>query len=168
LIVVECYIDLILVSFLGFKDIRHEENKPAVIEELRRRAEGGIRVVGLVDEDPGSPWPRYFKERFSRVKRTQHGFDVWKGPGGAYLVVLKPLHEAWIYDVARSCGLDVARYDLPRNWERFHSLIHSGRRGSRALRCYMRLLKDLTASNCRALRALKDVLNTLLRSSTPS
>jgi len=164
LILVECFIDETLVRTLGFRDVRHEENKPAVIEELRRRAEEGIRMVGLVDEDPGSSWPKYFRENFRCLEQSQHGFAVWKGPGdNVYLVVLKPLHEAWIYNVARSCGLDVRKYSLPRDWERFHSIIHSGRRGSRALKRYEKLLRDLLASNCHALKALRATLDGLLR-----
>ena len=163
MILVECYLEEALVRALGFMAIRHEANKPAAIRELERLGGAGQRVVGLVDEDPGAAWPRCFRERFSRVRQSGHGFSVWRGPGNAYLIVLHPFHEAWVYGVARRHGLDVSLYGLPLRWETFHARLHVGRRSrERLTRSYVRLISDLLERGCEALISLKSEIKCLL------
>ena len=164
MILVECYVDVALIRALGFREVRHEENKPAVIEELRKYAGGGSNMVGLVDEDPGSPWPKYFGS-FSRMATSGHGFSTWVGPGGnIYIVVLRPRHEEWIYNVAKRCGIDVREYGLPGDWRSFHSRLHGGMRiRERILRPYVNLLEEMLEQECNALIELKAELSKLLR-----
>ncbi|RLF09836.1 MAG: hypothetical protein DRJ62_06030 [Thermoprotei archaeon] len=164
MIIVECYAEVVLIETLGFNDIRHEENKAAVIEELKKRAGSHVRVVGLVDEDPSSPWPSYWR-RFRQIKASGHGFSVWAGPGGnVYAILLHPRHEEWIYDVARRYGFNVRNYHLPQSRERFWSLLHSGRRTRRrVLSCYRKLLEDMLRKGCPALTGLKAELRSLLK-----
>lgn len=162
MIIVECYVDEALLESLGFHDIRHEENKAAVIEEMRRRA-GCAKAVGLLDEDPGCPWPRYWRG-FRRARNSQHGFSTWDGPGDAHAVVLSLNHEVWIYNAARRCHIDVRSHGLPPDWRDFHSRLHGGRRTRvRTLLSYRRLLEDMLNKGCRALLDLKNELNRLLK-----
>ena len=163
MILVECYLEEALVRALGFAAIGHAASKPAVIRELERLGRVGQRVVGLVDEDPGAAWPKCFSEHFSRVKQSEHGFSVWRGPGSSYLIVLQPLHEAWIYGIAHRHGLDVSSYRLPRRWETFHAGLHVGRRSrERLTRSYVRLISDLLEQGCEALISLKSEMERLL------
>lgn len=163
MIVVECHLEKALIRLLGFGAVRHAANKPAVLAELMSYGITGQRAVGLVDEDPGATWPACFK-RFRRLKGPEHGFSVWKGPGDVYLIMLHPLHEAWIYEVARRQGLDPCSCGLPPRWEAFHARIHAGRRPrERLMEPYARLVSELLARRCQALTSLKSELERLLR-----
>jgi len=166
MIIVECYAEDELARALGFSDVEHKENKAAIIRELERRAGAGARLVGMIDEDPGSAWPKCWRS-FSLIRASKHGFSVWAGPGGAYAVVLQPRHEEWAYRAARACGLDPRNYGLPRDPEDFWELLHRGRKlRLRTLACYRKMLADMLHMKCPALLELKEELRALLGGGT--
>ena len=164
MVIVECYAEEELVKALGFSRVEHEENKAAVIKELEREAGAGAKLVGMVDEDPGSTWPKSWRS-FRLIRVSRHGFSVWAGPGEIiYAIVLQPRHEEWAYRAARACGLDPRDYGLPKDPEDFWELLHRGRRlRLRTLARYRKMLTDMLHRRCPALLELRKELRALLK-----
>jgi len=160
---VECYPEEVLVRELGFSNVEHQPNKPELVKRLERLEKRGHGpVVGIIDEDPGAAQPSYLRRL--RPVVSQHGFMVLRSPSSRIgVIVLCPRHEAWVYSMARAHGFDVRDYGLPGDWREFHKHLHAGRRPrAKLLERYVRLLKDMLAIGCPALKALRDALRALL------
>lgn len=120
MIFVECKPDRVLVgSITGIpkRKIRHAGNKPRVCKELEKRR----NCRGLVDEDPWSVQPPYLKSMVVVEDLSSFGIRVlYDGSRGNCLVVLCPRLEEWILKAVKEAKIDLRRYGLPRDVEKFH------------------------------------------------
>jgi|Deesub1362B_J571_1020462.scaffolds.fasta_scaffold05732_4 hypothetical protein len=137
MIFVECKPDRVLVeSITGIsrRKIRHAGNKPRVCKELERRR----NCKGLVDEDPWSVQPPYLRRMVVVEDLSSFGIKIlYDESRSNYLVVLCPRLEEWILEAAKEAKIDLRKYGLPRDVERFHREVSVG------LVKFERLISDL-------------------------
>jgi len=138
MVVVECYADSTLVTFLGVpsKALRHERGKGRVLNRLEQKK--GEHICGLIDQDPGSTQPG----RLQRYKADQDEHDLAllrhvEHPS-VHLIVVKPRLEEWSISRAKACGLHLPAYGLPANGAGLHAIPRYDRRDG-----FHRLLRDL-------------------------
>lgn len=119
MIYLECNTDEILARSLSLprKEIRHLRNKGEVCKRLQRSA----NCKGLVDEDPGSPQPRYIGglRAVSEKYGVKHLYDE-KAKNS--LIVLCPRLEEWILRAAKESKADLAKYGLPEDADILHGI----------------------------------------------
>jgi len=137
MIFVECKPDRVLVwSITGIskRRIRHAGNKPRVCKELERRR----NCRGLVNEDPWSVQPSYLRRMVIVEDLSSFGIKIlYDESRGNCLVVLCPRLEEWVLEAVREAKIDLRRYGLPRDVDRFHREINVG------LVKFERLISDL-------------------------
>ena len=119
MIYLECNTDEILARSLSLprKEIRHLRNKGEVCKRLQRSA----NCKGLVDEDPGSPQPRYIGglRAVSEKYGVKHLYDE---KANNSLIVLCPRLEEWILKAAEDAKADLAKYGLPEQAAALHGI----------------------------------------------
>ncbi len=148
-IIIECKPDETLMKALGFtrKAITHQPNKGMVINLLEKKN----GVIGVVDEDPGTTWPRFFS-KFQKID-DQHGIVNYKlQKQNLKLIVIKPRLEEWIISQAQSVNIDPIRFSLPADGHNLHKVINT-----RLLK-FDELLKTMINQNSTGLLYLQQLL----------
>ena len=124
LIYVECKPDEALIeTLLGSKDIIHSYGKARVIKVL---SESNRKVMGLVDEDPGTPLPKDFSKNFL-LKENYDEFDIkiFKHVDReSYLILLRPRLEEWILKACKEVEISPTKFGLPQDPDKLHRLIN--------------------------------------------
>jgi len=126
MIFVECKPDRVLVwPIMGIprRAIRHAGNKPRVCKELERRR----NCRGLVDEDPWSVQPSYLRRMVVVEDLSSFSIKIlYDESRGNCLVVLCPRLEEWVLEAVKEAEIDLRRYGLPRDVEKFHREVNVG------------------------------------------
>lgn len=123
MIFVECKPDLLLTGTItgkSKKDILHAGNKGEVIKHLSR----GRKCIGLVDEDPGHPQPKYIDSMTVVKDDKTLDIKVFKDSKENVLIVLCPVFEEWILKTARLEKVSMAEFNLPEKGDTFHKMIN--------------------------------------------
>ena len=143
---------------LGFSRsaVEHEASKGRVAKALQKAPRG--KHTGLVDQDPGSSPPGYFREftvieqapQFSLV-RYRHRQD------GKELIEIQPDLEPWLYSAASQAGIKPGAFHLPERHQLLHDnpKVHAQR--------VTELVKALLAAQCAHLTTLKNWLDDVCR-----
>lgn len=151
MIFVECKPDRVLVETvtnISRKEIRHAGNKPRVCKELMKRR--GCK--GLVDEDPWSVQPPYLKKLELIKDSSSFGIKLLHDASrNNYVIVLCPRLEEWILNAAKEMQIDLKKYNLPEDGERFHREININ------LEKFKKLITELKSSS-RRLKKLQNLL----------
>jgi hypothetical protein len=153
MIFLECDNDEAVVRGLGFPrgSVEHHASKGRVAKFLQK-ATGG-KHIGLVDQDPGSNPPAYFRE-FTiveqhpqlRLTRYRHRADAKE------LIEIQPDLEPWLYSAAQQAGLKPKDFHLP---ERYGQLHDNPKAHARHVRGFVAALVEL---DCPHLCILRDWL----------
>lgn len=123
-IFVECKPDRLLARHLfadASTDIVHLGGKPGVCKQLRRSRE----AIGLMDEDPLSNQPKYFRELERQVRDPSSGIEMLldrERNNAAFL--LCPRLEEWILEVAEKAGVGPGEHGLPGDGAELHKIIN--------------------------------------------
>ena len=129
MIFVECKPDHALISRLtsvSKQRIEHSFGKTSVLGKLVRRSGSSYEnSVGMVDQDPLSYQPKIIKEFTESEIISEFGIRIlyYKWLNNR-VVVLCPKLEDWIIEAARESGVDMSKYDLPKEAERLHQVIN--------------------------------------------
>ena len=153
MIYVECKPDGVLVRHvtdLSRRQVGHEiQGKGAVCKRLMNSSD----LVGMVDEDPGKPQPRYMRQLSLRQKRVDLGLKLYYDRRrNNRVVVLCPALEEWLLRAVSDMGFDIERYGLPRRANALHGVINSDERKIE------KVLSDLTDSKSPRLLELRRLL----------
>ena len=149
---VECKPDRVMIDALTAtpkRNIIHAGNKSGVIKRLIKNYENS---KGIVDEDPGSPEPKYL-QRFKEIEELKdYSIRVLHyASRNNYLIILRPRLEDWILRAAGQSNIDVKKYGLPDDPVILHAEINLH------IDKFERLIKDLVRKS-RHLRALAKIL----------
>ena len=106
---------------------------------------------GLLDYDPDSHQPRYFENvvlqnYFSDIYDIIYVYDKKRSNA---LIVLCPRLEEWIIETAKRVGINLVKYNLPDDPEKFHRTVNS------ELKNFEKLLDDLLKHNDGRINQLK-------------
>ena len=135
MIYVECKPDGVLVrrvTGLPSRQVHHEiQGRGAVCNRLTKTRD----ALGMVDEDPGSPQPRYMRQVSLSRDFANLGLKLYLDRNrNNRLVVLCPRLEEWLLRAAADLGLSMRDYGLPERANRLHSVInHDPRKTERLL-----------------------------------
>lgn len=151
MIFVECKPDYALVASvtnIKRRDIIHEfKGKGEVCNQLKKRSS----CIGLVDDDPLSVQPRYIQEAKLDNDLPEHEIKVLHdNTNNNYIIVLCPRLEEWVLKTASEAGIDVRKYNLPKDAAKLHGEINI------SLDKFGDLVDDLKASA--RLKTLKNLL----------
>ena len=113
MIIVECYSDMVLLKELGFSNIKHGRGKGNICNILKKRQ----NCIGVIDEDPDSPQPRYIQTLKQHAQNLQQHDIIFihDSARNNCLIIICPRLEDWILKTARLAGIDVRNYNLPNN-----------------------------------------------------
>ncbi len=123
-IVLECMPDETLIRTLGYKrkSVTHQPCRGEVINYIKKNPRN---IIGIVDEDPGSPKPTYFNA-FRRETTEKHGLESYIIKNAQIrLIVIKPRLEEWILKQAASTGINPSDHSFPENGKELHKIIHT-------------------------------------------
>lgn len=146
----ECKPDETLAIMLGVprKAIVHRDGKGDVCKRLVKSA----GAIGLVDEDPGSTAPGYFKQL--RVVLDRYDLRILADNHRRNrVVVLRPRFEEWLVKTCKQSRLKLEDFGLSMHPLRLHSELNDRLENLRRL-----LAKLLEIENSR-LVALKEALH---------
>lgn len=121
---VECSPDELFIQKIGIpkKNIVHAYSKGRVCKRLSKSTHG----VGVVDEDPGSPQPRYLRNMKILENSQKHSFKIlFDEKRNNYMVVISPRLEEWIIEASKESKINMGKYNLPENGYRLHRVINS-------------------------------------------
>ena len=141
MIYVECKPDGVLVRHvadLSRRQVGHEiQGKGAVCKRLMNSRD----LVGMVDEDPGKPQPRYMSQLSLSRESAGLGLKLYIDRSrNNQVVVLCPDLEGWLLRAASDMGLAMQDYGLPSRANELHRVINSDERKIESL------LTDLTCA----------------------
>jgi len=150
MILVECYPDMILLEELGFFDVKHGRGKGNICNILRKKR----NCIGIVDEDPDSPQPRYMQILKERARNLQrHDITIIHDKTRSNcLIIIRPKLEDWILKTARLAGINVKDYGLPNDPLRLSEIISQKRPPDK----FRKLIRDLL--NTDRLQTLKSLI----------
>ena len=96
-------------SNLSFK-IRHVGGKSEV---LRYLFEKSLNSIGIVDHDPGAPWPKKYKYVADKMQDLNNNLYYYMDPGKhLFIIIFSPKLEEWLL---RTCNIrEVQQEDLHR------------------------------------------------------
>jgi hypothetical protein len=122
----ECYSDETFLSSLGVtsKDLDHSFSKGNVCNKLDR----SLNCVGLVDEDPNEPQPRFIQEIFNQNRVTFKDKNLifcFDKRTSNKLVLIRPNIEVWSVKIAQDLKIDLEKkpYQLSSNSNRLHEML---------------------------------------------
>jgi hypothetical protein len=122
----ECYSDETFLSSLGViaKDLDHSFSKGNVCNKLDR----SLNCVGLVDEDPNEPQPRFIQEIFNQNRVTFKDKNLifcFDKRTSNKLVLIRPNIEVWSVKIAQDLKIDLEKkpYQLSSNSNRLHEVL---------------------------------------------
>jgi len=121
MIFLECDNDEAVVRGLGLPraGIRHIASKGRVIAVLQKATGNGN--IGLIDQDPGSSPPRYFREFVIVEQRPQLRLVRYRHRREAKeLIEIQPDLEPWLYTAAQPAGLKPKDFHLPERHGQLH------------------------------------------------
>lgn len=125
----ECDNDEALCLALGKtrRQVSHHAGKGRVSKAL---SESNRSIdIGLIDQDPGQPPPKYLREFRIVEQRPALGLVLSKHPSeGKCLIEIQPDLEPWLYQIGRAIGIKATDYNLPEN----HSGLHQNAKRHRS------------------------------------
>lgn len=110
----ECDNDEALMIALGAKreQISHHAGKGRVSKGLSNSTSPSD--IGLIDQDPGQPPPRYLREFYLVEQIPALGLSLSKHPNeGKRLIEIQPDLEPWLYLIGKSVGIKPTDHSLP-------------------------------------------------------
>lgn len=119
-VLVECNADEVVLRALGLprKQLLHFGGKYELVKKLKDR----VHDVGMIDEDPGKLQPKDMS-RYRQVDSAEGlRLLIRRGSGGQRLVMICPKLEDWLIARAKSSGIRIEDYGLPRDPDRLHSI----------------------------------------------
>lgn len=148
MIYLECDADEVLVKALGVsrREIKHSSDKGDVCNRLEKNRNS----KGLVDEDPGSPRPRYIE----KLKLFSHESEIkvlYDEKNQNHLIVLCPRLEEWVLKAVKEVRADIGDYSLPNDADKLHEVINV------KLRNFVDLLEDIKKRS-RMLKTLEGLI----------
>jgi len=149
MILLECAPDEALVRALGCpkRQCKHFAGKSRVCSWL----ENSTGDVGLVDEDPNTAQPPYF--RHLSLSEDEHGILLYEDREREHrLIVLRPRLEEWLITGAQESKLSIGNFGLSDRGNDLHREIIS------RLPSVMKLLDHLLAAGSPRLRHLQSLL----------
>ncbi len=149
-IVLECKPDEAFVKTLGFsrRNIIHQPNKGAVFNYLKKNP----GAIGLVDEDPGSANPNFFRQ-FLKNNKPKYGIKYYGlSKGETRLIVISPRLEEWVIEQAQSVSLKPQDFGLPSSGKALHKIINS------RINAFERMLNQMYENQCKGLLYLKSLV----------
>ncbi|MBC8109810.1 MAG: hypothetical protein H7Y04_01980 [Verrucomicrobia bacterium] len=81
-------------------------------------------IIGMVDDDNPNRTPRYFDE-FEIVKSENNIHLKKHKEYKQYLLVVCPVMEKWLLDVVSQNDIDLEKYHLPPNLDKFKKITKS-------------------------------------------
>ncbi len=122
MIYLECYSDKALVSAFGIpkKEINHVYSKGNICNRLAK----GRNCIGLVDEDPESSQPSYFRKLHTGSRQSEIALFYDKESNNR-IIALCPRLEEWILKAAKEAGVNLDKYGLPNKAIPLHEVINS-------------------------------------------
>ena len=157
-ILVECKPDMALIESLEIPGyLFHSTGKSRVI---RRIIKDNNPSIGIIDEDPGKPYPKSFKEEFDLVEESsQYSFKIMRHKNKpSYLILLNPRLEEWILEACKEVSISPLIYSLPEDPDELHKRINLN------VTHLMRLLDDIKERSGR-IKALQGIIISLMESS---
>ena len=139
MIYVECDADTVLVQTLTGRRPGHPADKGRVCALLKVKTD----CIGLVDEDPGKPQPKYISSQSVQkgVNYLDNSIRVIIDSNGNKLIILQPRLEEWILETARRATISLGDYNLPNEAKELHELLTLRR--IRRMNDFERLVKKL-------------------------
>jgi hypothetical protein len=119
-VVVECTPDETLVKSLGFtsRQVKHQPNKGAVCNYLSKNP----GIIGMVDADPDSAQPGYFKN--CTLVNDRYDIAVYQhNTQNNRLVVLNPDLEGWVIKYAKKSRIAPKKFGLSDTARALHKEI---------------------------------------------
>lgn len=150
-IVVECNPDEALLKVLGYsnKMIIHQPSRGQVVNYLERNP----TAIGIVDDDPGSAKPNYFK-KFKKETDEKFGVESYAiDKLGTRLIIIKPRLEEWIIKHAQESKIDLTKHSMPSSGNELHKIINT------RIPRFMNLLKEMIEKGSPSLRHLKSLID---------
>lgn len=120
MIATECFPDTFLLKELhvGRKEIRHVGTKGKVVNFTRDNPGS----LGIIDQDPDSAQPRELMA-FHQVDAFGD-LSLIQKENGSEIIIISPRLEEWFFKRARMNHLKPDDFDLPKEPDRLHSIIH--------------------------------------------
>ncbi len=110
----ECDNDETLMLAMGVprRAISHHAGKGRVSKALSNASRSSD--IGLIDEDPGQPPPRYLREFRLVEEAITLGLVLYRHPvEGKRLIEIRPDLEPWLYQIGPVVGVHPIEYRLP-------------------------------------------------------
>ena len=113
--------DGVLLKVLGFsrKQIKNATSKGEVCNRLNKEQ----RASGLVDQDPGSSNPSYYKRL--QLQQSKYKLNQYQDSElGNQLIEICPRLEEWILALAKQQGVDPRSFGLPDTAKKLHDQVN--------------------------------------------
>jgi hypothetical protein len=117
----ECDNDEALILALGKTrgEVSHHAGKGRVSKALS--VSNRSNDLGLIDQDPGQPPPKYLREFDAIEKCPELGLVLSKHPNdGKYLIENQPDLEPWLYQIGKAIGIKPTDHNLPASHAGLH------------------------------------------------
>jgi hypothetical protein len=125
----ECDNDETLMLALGKKrgEVSHHAGKGRVSKGLSESTRS--EDVGLIDQDPGQPPPKYLREFLVVEEAVKLGLILYQHPKqGKRLIEIQPDLEPWLYAIGKGIGVKPTDYQLPETHSDLHQNAKKHRR----------------------------------------
>jgi hypothetical protein len=126
-ILVECNPDEYILTALAIpkSSIRHETGKGEILQKIKR----GKANKALIDQDPNSNQPGELLN-YVIVEENEYTALLKDRDRQNSVVMVKPRLEEWLLQRAKANRIDPANFDLPREGNALHKMIHVEKKGS--------------------------------------
>ncbi len=148
-IYVECKADKALIHHLSVSSkIIHSGNRGEICKVLEKTENS----IGIMDEDPNSPQPHYFKKL--KHIQSKEGLKLYKDKERDNKVILIcPRLEEWVLEIVKEEKININDFDLPTDPNQFHKrvnvniskfqqLVNTLKKENRKLQILINFIKD--------------------------
>jgi hypothetical protein len=111
----ECNVDTAFVEMLGYLEPNHAPNISQVCSILEKK-NANQPAIGFIDDDKKKPaYLSNFQvqDRIKNVQLLKHSTK------NQYLIVVKPAMDKFIFTLCEDLGINLATYNLPRDFKAF-------------------------------------------------
>lgn len=117
----ECDNDEALVLALGKsrRQVSHHAGKGRISKALSES--GRAEDIGLIDQDPGQPPPKYLREFKVVEAKPALGLILSRHPAqGKHLIEIQPDLEPWLYKLGKAISVKPTDHRLPESYSELH------------------------------------------------